>query len=266
MSDRFPWYDSNWLGAYVDAKRYIAHRHPGHLESFVATFDKLRTRPDFEVKRIGKVFDEATMAKIKETIASLEFNRFETHESPYMGRIIVHNHAYFAELQKEILPLVSELAGEPLDPLYNFLSLYTTLGRCPVHMDSPEAKWTLDLCIDQSEPWPIQFSKIVPWPEDLDTGGLRFEDWKPDVAPLRSLRFEPYTLQPGEALIFSGSSQWHFRDPIPNAGGKSFCNLLFFHFVPKGMEPIVRPSNWSRVFGIPELDAVVGDVYSAKRA
>ena len=31
-------------------------------------------------------------------------------------------------------------------------------------MDAPDAKWTLDLCNEQSDAWPIHFSRIMPWP------------------------------------------------------------------------------------------------------
>lgn len=57
---------------------------------------------------------------------------------------------------------MSEAADEAVEAGYNaFLSLYDRLGVCPVHLDSPEAKWTLDLYIDQSVCWPIQVSQKI---------------------------------------------------------------------------------------------------------
>jgi hypothetical protein len=53
--------------------------------------------------------------------------------------------------------------------------------------------------------------------------------------------------------VFSGSSQWHYRDAIPDAPGRKFSELLFFQFVPKGSAELLRPENWARLFGVPEL-------------
>jgi hypothetical protein len=64
-------------------------------------------------------------------------------------------------------------------------------------------------------------------------------------------------LAPGDALIFSGASQWHYRDSLSRAGGPSFSTMLFFHFIPKGMGELVIPENWGRIFDVPELTHVV---------
>src|SRR5206468_530714 len=117
---------------------------------------------------------------------------------------------------------------------------YGNLGVCPPHMDSPEAKWTLDLCVGQSTPWPIYFSQVCPWPESAsDT--WRDGDWEEQIKRSPSLRFTSYTLEPGQAVVFSGSSQWHYRDAIPAGRGRKFAELLFFHFVPKGSAALLRP-------------------------
>jgi hypothetical protein len=64
-------------------------------------------------------------------------------------------------MQRELVARVSDLVGEEVEPSYNFLSLYTRMGIFEPHLDAPSAKWTLDICIDQSEPWPIYFSQIT---------------------------------------------------------------------------------------------------------
>ena len=144
------------------------------------------------------------------------------------------------------------MVGEPVEPAYSFLSLYGNLGVCPLHIDSPEAKWTLDLCVGQSSPWPIYFSQVCPWPElapDISPGS----DWEEQIKRSPSLRFTSCTLEPGQAVVFSGSSQWHYRDAIPDGPGRKFAELLFFHFVPKGSAELRRPENWARLFGVREL-------------
>ena len=250
MSKKFPWYDSVWLRRYVAAKEIIGCVRPELLPRFVQAFEPFRTRPDFTLRRVDRVFDDATMAKIKAVVHTLNIQRLEAHEARAMGRFIVHDDPYFTELQRTTTSLVSELVGESVEPSYNFLSLYTKLGVCPVHMDAPEAKWTLDFCIEQSEPWPIHFSAIQPWPEDFHYEG---DDWQEWIKRSPELRFESHALEPGRAVVFSGSSQWHYRDPLPQTGQKHFCNLLFFHYVPAGLRELSQPKNWPRLFDLPEL-------------
>jgi hypothetical protein len=123
-------------------------------------------------------------------------------------------------------------------------------------MDAPDtAKWTLDLCIEQSDVWPIYFSQVVPWPEDFSYDG---PDWQGHIKRSPRLKFSSHVLRPGNAVLFAGSSQWHYRDEIVQGSRAGFCNLLFFHFIPQGMSKIILPINWPTIFRIPELAGVVG--------
>lgn len=148
---------------------------------------------------------------------------------------------------------MSDLVGEPVEACYNFLSLYGSDGSCAIHMDAPSAKWTLDICIDQSKPWPIHFSELVPWPENWQApvGG----DWQEAIKS--SHQFESHAMQAGEAIAFAGSSQWHYRNPMENASDDDFCTLLFFHFIPAGTSHFVYPRQWAEYFDIPELTEVM---------
>lgn len=250
MSARFPWYDSPWLDQFVRAKELIAERYPNRLADFLAAFEPLRTRRDYQVTLLDGVIDESVTAKIKDVIRSLKARDLETHEMAKFGRWVVHDHPMLTELQATTTELVSRVAGEEVEPCYNFLSMYTKLGRCAVHMDAPSAKWTLDICVDQSEVWPIHFSQIVPWPEDFSYEG---NDWSQHILTDPQNRFSSFSLNPGQALLFSGSSQWHYRDPLTPKGPNGFCHLLFFHFVPKGTSEIVDSRNWARIFDVAEL-------------
>jgi len=145
---------------------------------------------------------------------------------------------------------VSALVGEEVEPCYNFFSMYWAMGICPVHMDAPQAKWTVDICIDQSDIWPIHFSRILPWPEPKDSYP---DDWQAQIKSDPTLGFQSFELHPGNAIIFSGSSQYHYRDRIKNEAGKGFCNLIFLHYVPKGTNVFTDPENWAEYFGVPEL-------------
>lgn len=249
-----PWYDAIWLRQYVAALRIIEQMRPSLRADFIAAFQRLRTPLNYRMRKLERVFDDIVMERIRETIRNLPAASLEHHEVQKFGRLIVHDHALFNELQKTIVPLVSDLAGEELEPAYNFLSLYRELGVCQPHMDSPISKWTLDLCVDQSDVWPIYFSQVVPWPETASYDGA---DWQDRVKNAPDLNFSPYGLKPGEALWFSGSSQWHYRESLAGVSSKGFCNLLFFHFLPAGASRIAQPENWPDLFGMPELAGVV---------
>lgn len=249
------WYDSVWLNKYLDAKELISRSYPSRLQEFIDRFEVLRTRPDFTIKEFPGLLDGDALSLIKSTIDGIPKNMINFSEVRQFGRFFVRDYPVFTKMQADMVDMVSEQAGEAVEPHYNFLSLYTRMGICEPHMDSPGAKWTLDICIDQSERWPIHFSQIVPWPEHR---GDSSEDWQQSIKNSQHLKFETKDLDPGKAILFSGSSQWHYRDAIPQADNRGFCNLLFFHFIPEGTKEIIRPRNWAHIFGIPELAEIPG--------
>jgi len=251
----FPWYDSWWLSAFSAARRTLRQVNPAVLDRFEGEIDVLRTRPDFEVQRADGLLDAAALDGVRRVIASLgrdELSPKDIYEARTFGRFITRNHPAFTELQARLAPLVSEAAGEPVEPSYNFLSLYGAPGVCAPHIDAPPAKWTLDICVDQSAPWPIHFSQVVPWPES-GVAPAEAEAWADAIKRSPGLRFTPVTLEPGQAVIFSGSSQWHYRDRMPRGAGRQFCDLLFFHYIPAGTSDLVWPDRWADRFGVPEL-------------
>lgn len=252
-STRYPWYDSGWLSDYARATAIVRAVRPDRLTAFLDAFRVFHTRPDFQVTLRERVFDEDTLGATRKVVASLRPSDLELHEARSFGRFVVHDHPFFTELQESLVPLVGEAAGEAVEVSYNFLGLYGRLGVCRPHLDSPSAKWTLDLCLDQSLPWPIHFSETQPWLEPDGEAWLT-DRWEQDVR--ESLPFTTHVLQPGQSVIFSGSSQWHYRDAMPIAPGRSFCDMLFFHFIPRGTAELVQPANWPRLFGIPELATV----------
>lgn len=251
-SGTYPWYDSQWLAEYARCRAVIQEVKPGTLDDFDAAMRIFQTRRDFQTRVLEHVFDSDVRREIERRTASLQPTDLELHEAQMFGRFVVHNHSYFTELQRATVPMMSEIAGEEVEPSYNFLSLYGALGVCPPHLDAPQAKWTLDFCINQSGPWPIHISRVQPW---LTAGNPEWgaEDWQEAIRRAPALQFSAYTLVPGQAVVFSGSSQWHYRDAIPAAGLRQFSDVLFFHFIPKGTAELVKPENWARIFGIPEL-------------
>ena len=251
----YPWYDSRWLQKYKLACRAIRSHHPGRLQEFKNAFNALRTRSDFKTLEYKSIFDESTLARIREIIKSIRPTEIEWHELRDFRRFILHDHPYMTMLQHNLIDLVSEGAGEEVEPAYNFLCLYRSGGVCKVHMDAPVAKWTLDVCIEQDEPWPIYLSQVLDWPENyIQPRG----DWEKQIKMSCANEFDSYSLDAGTGILFSGSSQWHYRDKKPMSSSPKlspFCDLIFFHYIPVGMSEIVKPMNWHRIFDLPELSA-----------
>ncbi len=154
---------------------------------------------------IERVFPEEVFLYLQRQVAKL---RSDLANVPYRDndvfrRHYLHNPPVLRWLHDTLVPQASKIFGEKVKPSYVFLSLYGDKGVCPRHVDRPQCKYTIDLCIAQREPWDI------------------FVEGK------------PYTLREGEALCFSGTDQEHWREPIqPN----NFCDLAFFHFVPKNFK------------------------------
>ena len=107
---------------------------------------------------------------------------------------------FFSHIHNQLVNIASEIFGESVKASIVYLSLYGEDGICPIHVDQPQCKYTIGYCIDQDEIWEI-------WVDG-----------------------KPYTLQPNDALCYSGTDSPHFREKIK---GK-YCHLAFFHFVPVG--------------------------------
>lgn len=254
METNYPWYDGVWLRQYGQAKQIITAFCPERLEEFINKLSVFKTDTSFEVIEYKAIFTDEKLAEVKQFVNTIKMNEYEKQEFLSFGRLIKHDLPYFTQLQRELTATMSQIVGQEVEPCYNFLSLYNNFGICNVHMDAPSAKWTLDVCIDQSDEWPIHFSQTVPWPEDFNYQG---DDWEAYIKNDPKHTFTSYALKSGEALIFSGSSQWHYRDRIANRAKSNFCNLVFFHFIPKGTLELSHPKNWARIFGIHQLNEIV---------
>jgi hypothetical protein len=255
---RYPWYDSWWLAKYLEARAIIERRRPAALPGFLRALEPLQTRPAFQTTVLDEPFDAETLDALRRVVKTLRPSDLELHEARRFGRFVVHDHPMFVELQARAAPIVGDAVGEPVEASYSFLSLYAAQGTCAVHLDAPQAKWTLDLCIDQSGPWPIHFSDVRPWPEPEELAAYQGPDWQERIKRSPALKFSKLTPRVGQAVIFSGSSQWHYRDPIPSPDGDQspFCTLLFLHFIPRGTADLLDPRHWARLVDLPELGAL----------
>jgi hypothetical protein len=251
---RYRWYDCNWLRKYSAAKELIEKLRPERLSNFIETIEPLRTGGSFTTRELRSAFDKRKLIEIRDAIKHHPIGNSSSYEKEKFGRVIVHDLPPLVDLQRDIESEISTIVGEEIESSYNFLSLYSNLGVCEPHMDSPIAKWTFDVCIEQSKVWPLYLSQVVDWPETFAGSA---DNWRSDIVDDPNLTFTAYNLEPGDAVVFSGSSQWHYREPLSQAGPDDFCNLLFFHFLPRGTREIARAGNWPRLFAVPELEWIV---------
>ena len=119
------------------------------------------------------------------------------------NRQAVHNDPFHVAVHERLVPLASELAGAVVKKSYAFAAMYGDRGICPRHVDRPQCKYAINLCVAQREPW-----------------GLFVDDVE-------------YRLHPNQALFYSGTRSPHHRERIQPG---NFCNLVFFFFVDEDFE------------------------------
>ena len=114
-------------------------------------------------------------------------------------RYFLHNPSFLVKIHDQLVELAAQNFQTKLKKSYCFLSMYIKgEGICPLHTDRPQCKYSIDLCLDQIEPW-----------------GIFVND-------------QEYLLKPNQALLYSGTDHPHYRNKIqPN----NYVSLAFFHFV-----------------------------------
>lgn len=144
---------------------------------------------------------------LKLQVSNMKADDFADVDNSVFYRKQVHNHPLFQALHHLMVDRVSKILNRPLVASYVFTSMYFEgAGECPKHVDRPQCQYTVDLCIDQREIWPF------------------FAETEPGN-PQSVQKFE---LEPGDALILSGTEHPHWREKIQPG---NYCDLAFFHFV-----------------------------------
>jgi hypothetical protein len=148
------------------------------------------------------------------------------------NRRYAHNPPYLVGIHRQLTDFASDLFGEKLKPSYVFLSIYNEQGICPLHIDRPQCYRTIDYLIDQDvdEEWPLHVGPIMSNAEreQILESGKAHPSTKKDIAAIKkATEFEPVILSPNDAVCYSGTHSWHYRDQIK---GRS-ARLAFFHFV-----------------------------------
>ena len=115
--------------------------------------------------------------------------------------------------------------------------MYDEGGRCPLHVDRPQCRYTIDYLIQQesTDPWPINIGRQM---TDEQRNQLQITHPQTDVEKQTIIETEEWTtclLQPNDAVCYSGTNAWHYR----STASLGTADLAFFHFVPeKFNEPL----------------------------
>lgn len=175
--------------------------------------------------------------------------RFMDEHAPYMpwasdlaepdsmnkfGRLYGHNPSFFVAIHHQLAEYASDLFGQKLKPSYVFLSMYEAGGICPLHIDRPQCRYTIDYLIRQESTvaWPIDIG-----PEMPDAQRDAIEISHPQTpedrqAVIDSVDWTRCLLAPNDAVCYSGTNAWHYR-PFASTGK---ADLAFFHFVPEAFD------------------------------
>lgn len=147
------------------------------------------------------------------------------------GRRYAHNLPFLVNIHHQLKEYASDLFGEKVKPSYVFLSMYDKGGRCPLHIDRPQCRYTIDYLIQQeaSEPWPIHVGRQM---TDKERGSVEIQHPSTPEEIQTVIDSQDWTeclLSPNDATCYSGTNAWHYR-PTASVGT---ADLVFFHFVPE---------------------------------
>ena len=180
------------------------------------------------VQVIGPVLSPRTFSEVCDIVSEARLGRSEYNDE-YV-RFYHHNLPPLVDLHRHLVGSASELFEVPLKASYVFLSLYLPGGTVPLHLDRPQCFRTIDLLVAQDDdvPWSICISDPVT--DDDRERGLQLDptgDMRDNI--IDSHRWTEVTVEPNEAVCYSGTHSWHYR-PKP---ATARTDLIFFHFAPE---------------------------------
>lgn len=152
-------------------------------------------------------------------------------------RTYAHNVPFFVSIHRQLADLASDIFGERVKPSYCFLSMYRDNGICPLHIDRPQCRYTIDYLIRQTqpEPWPIHIGSHMTdeQRQALDEAGDGHPKTDDEInARIKAEKWSTVKLKPNDAVCYSGTHSWHYRSQRL----KGTADLVFFHFVPEAFD------------------------------
>lgn len=151
-------------------------------------------------------------------------------------RTYAHNVPFFVAIHRQMADFASDLFGERVKPSYCFLSMYKDGGICPLHVDRPQCRYTIDYLIrqDQPEPWPIHIGNHMTDEQraEIDENGTGHPIGDDIQARIDAEEWHTLELMPNDAACYSGTHSWHYRSEHL----RGTADLVFFHFVPEAFD------------------------------
>jgi hypothetical protein len=152
-------------------------------------------------------------------------------------RDYAHNHPFFKDIHYKLIDIASNFFNEKVKPSYCFLSMYKQNGICPLHIDRDQCRYTIDYLISstQEKSWPIHIAQHMS--DNQRAQHMLDDDGHPKTIDeindrISKENFETFYLNSNDAVLYSGTHQWHYRSERLNGE----ANLIFFHFVPEGFD------------------------------
>lgn len=186
---------------------------------------------------LRSLFDETTHRAIQqfldERLPLLALGTLLGTDETDFVRDYAHNVPFFVKIHRQLADTATSIFGEPVKPSYSFLSMYKDNGICPLHIDRPQCRYTIDYLIRQTQPetWPILIGEHM---TDDDRQAIdEAADGHPDTpekieARIAAENWHRIELNPNDAVCYSGTHSWHYRpDRL-----RGTADLVFFHFVP----------------------------------
>jgi hypothetical protein len=131
-------------------------------------------------------------------------------------RYVAYNEAVARFFHRQIAPIVSAVAGEPVKPSYVYLASYLSGAELRKHTDREQCEFSVTLCLDFS-PEP---ALATSWPIRLVTGNDTRDDSHADTVTVYQAI--------GDGLAYRGTRLPHYRDVL---GEGQSSTSIFFHYV-----------------------------------
>ena len=143
-----------------------------------------------------------------------------------LGRHLVSS-PVIDEYAEKLIPLAKKIFNnENIKLSYSLFARYQGPGaNLYRHVDDNACTYTIDLCLYQTEPWPIGIS--------------------------HNGQDKEYTLEENEAVLYYGNDQEHWRPKFPNPGSQHVA-MIFFHFV--------ESDHWYHAKGPEYLNVIQGNL------
>ncbi len=184
----------------------------------------------FEPRIIKNLLEQKQLESFRARIALIKESGNYTHDNKYFMRDMLQNDPFFVKIHNLLMnPLAQTFFPVPVMPSHSFVLMYDGgKGNFNIHVDQSYCEWSLDVCVSQSHVWPIYINSKFVMPGE--PGTVNFETYEQEEIEKLHREGTPYELSPGDALLFCGSTQPHWRKK--NADG-AFCDMVLFQFITK---------------------------------